>query len=205
MHQFIALGSLWLLAAISPGPNFVLVARTAARHRARASLFAVAGIASATLVWGLAGALGIRGLFLAAPWAYIGLKLVGGAYLIGLGLAMLRASTRPGDGPPRAHDQPAARALFRTGLITNLANPKTAVFVSSLFATVMPPQASIGWSLAAVVMMALISASWYAVVALVLSRPPALALFSRVRTAFDRLVGIALAGFGTHLILSNAR
>ncbi|MGB7756532.1 MAG: LysE family transporter [Salinisphaera sp.] len=205
MHQFLLIGGLWLLAAMSPGPNFVLVARTAARHRARASLFAVAGIVLATLVWGLAGALGIQTLFRVAPWAYAGLKLLGGAYLIWLGIGMLRASNRHREGSSKADETPAASALFRTGLTTNLANPKTAVFVSSLFATAMPAHAAFGWSLAAVVMMALISAGWYAVVALVLSRPPALRLFGRIRTAFDRVVGVVLAGFGAHLILSNAR
>ncbi|MES1953774.1 LysE family translocator [Salinisphaera hydrothermalis] len=206
--SFLALvAGLWLLAAISPGPNFVLVVRNASRHGLGPALWTTAGIATATLVWGLAGALGIRALFIAAPWAYTGLKVIGGAYLIWLGLRLLRpgAGRRAAVDTDRQSAAPSGTAAWATGLGTNLANPKTAVFVSSLFATTMPAHAPVYDTLAAVGLMGAVSAMWYSVVAVALSRPRARRTFERVRHVFDRLVGAVLAGFGLDLVVSNAR
>jgi hypothetical protein len=126
MHDLgvlLSVAALWALAAVSPGPNFLMAARVALTRSRRAGLSAVAGIAVGTLVWGLAGCFGVQALFAAAPWMYLALKLGGAAWLIFIGLQLIwRSRQGPGDlqgVAPSVSNQSA----FWLGLATTLANP----------------------------------------------------------------------------------
>ena len=82
----VTVAGIWAIAVATPGPNFIVVARSALSGSRIAAFAAVAGVTTGTLIWGLAGWLGISALFAAAPTAYIVLKLAGGTYLLFLGL-----------------------------------------------------------------------------------------------------------------------
>ena len=86
----LSLALLWTVAVITPGPNFFTTAQLAASCSRRHGLFAALGVASGTVLWGLAGGLGIKSLFTAAPALYLAFKIAGGCYLIYLGLKQFR-------------------------------------------------------------------------------------------------------------------
>lgn len=114
-----------IAAQIAPGPNLVAVAATAlAEGRARAFLV-VTGIASGMLVWSAATALGLTALITANPISLTLLRLIGGSYLLWLGIRALRAalSGQPVTLTARNHDLTPARAWAR-GLTVVLTNPK---------------------------------------------------------------------------------
>ncbi|MGH6994291.1 MAG: LysE family translocator, partial [Stellaceae bacterium] len=85
----LAVATLWALAAIAPGPNFLVTARLAIMRSRRDGLLAVAGIGIGTVFWGAAGCFGVQALFIAAPWLYLILKLLGAIYLIVMGARLL--------------------------------------------------------------------------------------------------------------------
>ena len=90
----LSLGLLWTVAVVTPGPNFFNTAQLAASCSRRHGVVASAGVATGTVIWGLAGGLGIKSLFTAAPMLYLAFKIIGGCYLIYLGLKLFKRSAR---------------------------------------------------------------------------------------------------------------
>jgi len=166
----ISVAFVWSIAVITPGPNFFITVQTAISGSRRSALFVVLGISTGTIIWGLCGFLGINLLFRTAPWIYICMKVVGGAYLIYLGLKLVRSksgSRSPGS-QPFSSDLDAWRS-YKLGLLTNISNPKSAAFVASLFAATMPSGVSFFIGFISACLMSLISTVWYTFVACVFS------------------------------------
>ncbi len=200
----VSLALLWTVAVVTPGPNFFNTAQLAASCSRRHGVVASAGVATGTILWGLAGGLGIKSLFTAAPMLYLAFKIIGGCYLIYLGLKLFkRSATSMGQSPlPDA----ARRSLFsawRLGLLGNLSNPKAALFVATIFASTMPPSPSPVLLTLAVIVMATLSFSWYTSVALLFSSERMATLYSRSRKWLDRFAGGCYALFGSHLIANR--
>lgn len=198
----LSIGILWSAAAIAPGPNFVIVTRSALLHSRAAALQASVGIAGGAVVWGLAGFFGVHALFTLAPWLYLGMKLAGSAWLVLLGIRYIRNSFRdPAVASPDPRGAPAAS--MRLGFLTSVANPQSALSTASLFAATLPPQSSLGLGAGAIGVMAGIAITWYALVGCVLTLRPAALLFDRIRRWIDRAAGLAFIGLGARLALQR--
>jgi threonine/homoserine/homoserine lactone efflux protein len=201
----LSVATIWGVACITPGPNTLLVIRYCLTAPRRVAIVAASGTITGTLCWGLAGWLGINILFQAAPFAYLALKIVGGLYLLYLGarifLDLRRA--RPAADMDTGHIQVPLATAYRMGLATNLANPKSALFVASLFAATMPAGTPFLYGMAAIAVMVALSTLYYtALVALITHRKVA-AAYLRARKKIDIAVGMVFVGFGTKLLLSR--
>ena len=120
-----------LLLNITPGPDSLLIMSRSASQGWRAGSAAALGIGTGTLVHVLAGALGLSALLAASATAFVVVKLLGAAYLVWLGLGMLwqRRSDPAGPAAPPPRQAPLSLwAIFRQGLLTNVLNPKVALF-----------------------------------------------------------------------------
>ncbi|MCS4247232.1 MULTISPECIES: LysE family translocator [unclassified Pseudomonas] len=204
LAPLVSLGLLWIVAVVTPGPNFFNIAQLAANGSRRHGVAASAGVASGTILWGLAGGLGIKSLFTAAPMLYLAFKIVGGCYLIYLGLKLFKRSA-PAAGSDLLPNEPR-RSMFsawRLGLLGNVSNPKSALFVATIFASTMPPSPSPMLLTLAVTVMATLSFSWYCAVALVFSSERMANLYSRSRKWLDRFAGGCYVLFGAHLVASR--
>ncbi|MCZ0736577.1 LysE family translocator [Phreatobacter sp. AB_2022a] len=199
---------LWALAAVSPGPNFVLTAQLAVTRSRRDGLMAVGGIGFGTVIWGFAGCFGVQALFVAAPWLYAGLKLAGAAYLIGMGLRLIWQSL----GPRGAAGEPAdaaggqisrRRSAFVLGLVTTIANPRSAVSVASIFATTMPAKPPLGLGVMVIAVMVAVSVAWYAIVALLFTLGGLAGAYRRGRRWVDRITGACFLAFGARLAMER--
>ena len=190
------LAAVWLVGVLTPGPNFLATMHMAARHGRRAALMTVAGIAVGLSFWALAGLLGIRVLFAAVPIAAILVKLAGAAYLIWMGVTMWRQSGSPGRARP-----PTAASAFRLGLLTNLANAKTAAFAASLFAVALPAHAGPGLFAAAFTTIVSMSVAWYGTCAILGSRGAIMRLYDRFGSWLTRFAGLVFAAFGLKLAI----
>jgi threonine/homoserine/homoserine lactone efflux protein len=200
-----AVAAIWGVAVVTPGPNFLVAARVAAVRSRAEGLGVVAGIGLGTTVWGLSGFFGVHAMFAFAPWLYEVLTLAGAAYLVVMGARIIRGSFAPVAATGRqAAGRQAAGPAFRLGLLTSLSNPKSALFVASLFAGVMPLGAPLGDGLAAVAEMVAISVAWYAVVVVLLTTRRAAAAFARAARWIDRAAGVVFVGFGLALIARRA-
>ncbi len=195
-----AVGGLWMVAVVTPGPNALLVARLAVVRGRGAGLAAVGGIGLGTLAWSLSGFFGVHLLFLAAPLLYRGLMIVGALWLVWLGARLIRGSFVAA-GTSRAAVGPGLCAgAFRAGLLTSLSNPKSMLLVGSLFAAVMPHGGPLPVGLAAVAEMVAISVGWYGAVVVVLSAPRAAAVYARAGRWLDRVAGVIFIGFGLAVV-----
>ena len=115
----------------TPGVDFLLTVSRTLQGGARAGVAAVLGINAGCVVHALAAAFGLAALLALHPQAFAVIQWAGAAYLVWLGVGMLRQAWRPADAPKAAAGGQARRrwtADFRTGLLTNVLNPKVALF-----------------------------------------------------------------------------
>ena len=128
-----------IVLVFTPGPNMIYcVSRTLTQGRA-AGFLSLAGVMCGFIVWITATMLGLTALLLALPLAFDAIKLAGAAYLLWLAWQ----AVRPGGSTPfevRDLPQDAPGRLFAMGFMTNLLNPKVAVFYLSLFPQFLHPE-----------------------------------------------------------------
>src|SRR5947209_4386894 len=111
-----------ILAAMSPGPNFVLVTQTAVQRTTRHALAVVAGFVTTNVLWCVAVVFGLKALFDLAPWLYVAIKVGGGAYLLYLGISMWRGTEAAMIESPAGY---SAGGSYVRGVLTNFTNPKS--------------------------------------------------------------------------------
>lgn len=128
-----------LVLVLTPGPNMIYcISRTLSQGR-RAGLLSLAGVLLGFLVHLLAAALGLTALLAAVPYAFDAIRLAGAAYLLWLAWEALRPG---GAAPfePRQLPQDSTATLVRMGFLTNLFNPKVAMFYLSFFPQFLHPE-----------------------------------------------------------------
>lgn len=202
LAPLLSLALLWTVAVVTPGPNFFNIAQLAASQSRRHGVVAALGVATGTVLWGLAGGLGIKTLFSVAPTLYLGFKIAGGCYLIYLGLKQFKRKAAIAPGEPAATHQTCLSVYVR-GLLGNMTNPKSALFVTTIFATAMPAHVSPLLLALAVLTMATLSFSWYCCVALFFASRRVAAVYERSRQWLDRLAGGCYLLFGAHLVANR--
>ena len=204
LAPLLMVATIWVIAAVTPGPNFFMAVRVSATQSRARGLMAAAGIGTGTTIWGCAGFFGIHALFSAAPWLYLGFKIVGGLYVIYLGAQLLAHSRKGG----AAKDAETGRSLsaagaYRLGLMTNLANPKSALFMASVFASAMPDHPSLLLGALAIALMTTISVTWYVCVSCLFTMGWIARGYARLRHWIDRVAGTIFILFGAKLVLGK--
>ncbi|MGH6894845.1 MAG: LysE family translocator [Dongiaceae bacterium] len=198
-----AFAAVHLLVAASPGTAFLAVSRTAIGTSRSAGVIAAAAMATGALIRATGTLLGLHVLFAQAPWLYDALRLGGGAYLIYLGLGMLRGAWRGGEAEARAAAAPAGRRIFLRCLAVQLSNPKAAVFFGSIFVTLLPAAAPLWVKCAALAILAINEFSWYALITMALSAPRARRIYGNAKRGLDALFGGFLTALGVKLALER--
>jgi threonine/homoserine/homoserine lactone efflux protein len=194
------------VGAISPGPSFVMVARTAVSSSRSIGLAAALGMGAGGVLFALVALLGLQAVLVAVPSLYLALKVVGGIYLAYLGLRIFVAAKRPlvipGDLSNGGTSLPRSFAL---GFLTQVSNPKTAIVYASVFAAFLPTAPSVGFDFALVTLVFAIEAGWYSVVALALSSERSRRAYLRYKCSADRMAGGVMMLLGLKLVLSGHR
>jgi threonine/homoserine/homoserine lactone efflux protein len=132
-----------VVVVITPGADMALVTKNALLHGRRPALATAVGINLGILFWTAAAALGLAALIAASQTAFTAIKLAGAAYLIFLGLQALRASRadQRANLPASVGAPISGRVALRQGLVSNLLNPKIAIFFTSLLPQSLAPTA----------------------------------------------------------------
>ena len=193
---------LYLAAMVSPGPNILLVSQIAASDMARSARFAGFGVATGAGIWATCAVLGVHAVFLAFPGLRAGLQVLGGAYLLYLASRLWRSNPGTTAQAPVAVSRLKA---FRLGLLTNITNPKAALFFGSVFATSFPAHPDPALQVSAVVVVILSAAAWYALLAFLFSRARVQDAYVRASRSINRLVAVAFGSLGLGLIASVTR
>src|SRR5712692_8887705 len=129
-----------LALTATPGPDMLLIASRSASHGRAAGFASLAGIQVGTYCHALAAALGLSQLFIAVPLAYDVVRYAGAAYLLYLAWQTFRSAGTALAPTSGLHRYPIG-VVFRQGLLTNLLNPKMALFVLALFPQFVRPEA----------------------------------------------------------------
>jgi threonine/homoserine/homoserine lactone efflux protein len=119
-----------LLLNITPGPDMLYIAGRTASQGFRSGLAAVMGINAGCLVHTLAGAIGFSAILMASAEAFLAVKIAGAAYLVYVGISLLREKETTESAMEISHALPlkTLRAAFWQGFLTNVLNPKVALF-----------------------------------------------------------------------------
>lgn len=126
------------LLTITPGLDTALVLRTATVEGSRRAMLAGAGVVTGVLAWGLIAALGLGAVLAVSETAYRIVQFAGAAYLVWLGVGMLRGALQPQRQGIEPTSSPRAPNWFLRGVLTNLLNPKVGIFYVSFLPQFLP-------------------------------------------------------------------
>ena len=202
-----------VVVIVTPGPDTALTIRNTIAGGRAAGLGTGIGVASGQAVWTLATAAGVSALLVASEPAFLALKYAGAAYLVFLGLQTLagalrpRARSVPEPSEPRPTGRPArlgVRTAWRQGMVSDLANPKMAVFYTSLLPQFTPADGpAFPVLLGLGVIFSVMTFTWLALYATAVDRLSELLSRTGVRRALDAAMGAVLVALGGRLALEK--
>jgi threonine/homoserine/homoserine lactone efflux protein len=184
------------LLTITPGADMAMVSRSVFMGGRRDAFATTLGIAAGCMLWALASAAGVAAVLAASETAYDALRLVGAAYLVWLGVQSLLAARRGGE-EERRGPAPAGRSPFRQGLLTNLFNPKIALFYTTFLPQfIKPGDPVLLLSVAMASVHVALGILWLSAYAWLLDKAVDAFRGSRVRRVLDSVTGVVLVGLG---------
>ncbi len=191
-----------IVGAISPGPSFVFVVRTALASSRRDGIAAAFGMGIGAVTLASLALIGVRAVLAEVAWLYLGFKAVGGLYLLYIGYRLWRGAREP-----LAVEGVAARSnggwwrSFGLALATQLSNPKAVVVIGGVFAALLPSHVP-AWMYAAIPPIIMTTeTTWYSTVALVVSSQGPRAAYARSKVWIDRLAGTVMGALGARLVV----
>jgi threonine efflux protein len=204
-HGFAVISVVHLLAAASPGPDFAYVTRQSLVHGRRAGLLASAGIALGLSIHIVYSAAGLAAVIAHSIHWMTAIKLVGGAYLLYLGVMGLRS--RPANGAPPPGGETITRRVPVTdsrqvlgGFLCNALNPKAPIYFLALFTVVLSPDLPWPTLVAYGAWIMLLQWLWFTLVALLFAHPRVRDRLLGVRHWIDRAFGAAMVALGLRVL-----
>jgi threonine/homoserine/homoserine lactone efflux protein len=192
--HFLAFLGVAAVVIVTPGQDTALTIRNTLLGGRRSGILTAAGVSTGQAVWALATSVGLAAVLQASEPAFVAVKVAGAAYLVYLGLQTLVPTLRRGASKPTA---PRGSSL-RQGIVSNLGNPKMAVFFPSLL-----PQFAGKPSFGALLALGLVFCSmtlvWLTAYAFAVAKAGDFLRRSRVRRALDAMTGAVLVGLGLRL------
>jgi threonine/homoserine/homoserine lactone efflux protein len=189
---------------VAPGPDMTYVAARALAQGRRAGIVSALGIFVGCWFHIFAAAAGVAVLLRTVPEAYLVVRFVGAAYLIYLGVGLFRRAGTAGRPALVARD--SEWAIFRQGLITNVLNPKVALFfLAFLPQFVDPARGPVGVQTLALGLFFDTSGTLVNIaVAIAAARAGGALQSAAARTWIERASGTVLVGLGARLAFSRA-
>lgn len=202
--QFLAAIGVLAVLTVVPGPDMAVVTKRAVASSWQDGLRTVGGVVAGLLGWGALTVVGLAAVLAASATAYTALKVAGAAYLVFLGVQSLLRSRRGRSAKTAPTGASPAAGPWWTGLVSNLLNPKIAVFYTGL----LPGLAPSGWpphvGMAVLVLLhAALTVTWLGGYVVLLAKTRAFFERPVVRRVMDRITGVVLIGFGVRVATSQ--
>jgi threonine/homoserine/homoserine lactone efflux protein len=188
------------LVIVTPGQDTALTIRNTLARGRRGGVHTAAGVVLGQLVWALAASAGLVALLRAWEPAFLALRIAGAAYLLYLGLTALRSAFRREAIASPEQRLPTPPLL--QGLLSNLGNPKMAVFFTSLLPQ-FAPSGSFAALFALGAVFCALTLTWLSGYALALSRASEALRSSRLWRALEALTGAVLVALGVRVAATN--
>ncbi|GHA53243.1 LysE family translocator [Photobacterium aphoticum] len=196
---------IWTVACMTPGANVILTINSALSTQRRQASGAAVGVSLAVMLWGALGASGLLVVLNSMPALFTVMKVLGGGYLIYLGITRCYRAHKA----VSALDLDASHAkhsgfypLLRHAFITSILNPKTGLFVVSLFSLAMPATMTVGLTVTTMLAMGIITLAWHSLLVLYFSQARAQALYRRSTKWVDYATGGLFTLFGLKVLSS---
>ncbi|HCF7007318.1 TPA: LysE family transporter [Pseudomonas aeruginosa] len=205
-YSLVLITGIYLAVLASPGPNFFILSQMALSHRHRDARYVALGITTGSVFWAIISIAGLGTLLSQHPWLASGVRLAGAVYLIWYGSRLLWSAV---NAPPReAAAKPvlvdgSRLAAFRTGLLTNVTNPKGAAFWTSAFAAVFPVVAPFWFYPVTVLLIGLLSLGWHVGITLIFGSSALRNGYLRVERGINGCAGVALMALGLQRVFSR--
>lgn len=208
MTEFIAVMTIAILATISPGPDFVLVTKNSLIHGKTPGIYTAMGISLAVLVHVGYTLFGIGYVISQSILLFTVLKAVGSLYLIYIGVKMFLAKkeniTRD-TGENASVNELSSKKAFKQGFICNVTNPKTTIFILSIFIQVVSPSTAIFEQLLYGLAISGIHAIWFSLLATGFARVARNKAINSIKHYFEKIAGAILVLLGIKLLTSSAK
>ncbi len=188
-----------VLIVVVPGPNVLAVTTTAMRDR-RSGIRMALGVSTGDMIWAAAAIVGLGAALAHARPVFEVLRWAGVVYLIVFAVRLWRTPVNEHSADPGEHDA-SGRRIFLRGLLIDLANPKAAVFFTTLFASLLPTGLSAGLAVVVLAAVGAVVYGWYLALAVVLSRPVVQRGYRRVGSTINRVAAGAIGVLGIRLAL----
>lgn len=205
----ISIALLNLLAAMTPGPDFAIVTKNTLQYSRRTGIFTALGVSVAILVHISYCSLGLAVLITESAAIFNVIKIIGGCYLIYLGISALKEawhmkknSQIAPDNIKHSNQSITNWQAFTQGLLTNLLNPKAAIFFLALFTMVI--HSGISWfTLELAITLFITVFAWFGSLTLILSHRKVAEKLQNSQRIIIGLMGIFLIGFGIALFFAK--
>jgi len=200
----LGIATVFMLGTMSPGPSFILIAKTAVSKSRKEGFGVAIGLGMGAVVFSLLAIFGLYAILKTVPFLYGTLKIVGGMYLVYLAYKMWKYADTPLDTKLSLEHKPknfAKAVLF--GFVTQMSNPKTAIIIGSIFAALLPKEIPPFGTLFVCLIAFIIDVSWYSCVVGLLSTQKAQKIYLRTKKYIDRIAGSVLGILGLKLALDR--
>lgn len=199
----IMIATIATLGMLSPGPDFFLIIKNAARYQRSAALMTALGIIVAIALHMTYCVAGLAVLITTTPWLFNILKYAGAVYLIWIGIkSLLPQSGQQVDLNNTQHEIVSFKKAFMQGFLCNVLNPKATLFFLAIFTQVLSVDSTFNEKLwFAFIIWGLGAIYWPILVFLIQSAPVRRGL-AKVQKYVDRVLGVILIAFGIRVALS---
>lgn len=204
-HGLVLITSIHLLAAASPGPDFILVSQQTLSNGKKAGLLCSVGIALGLSIHILYSAFGLAAIIANSASLLWVIKVLGGGYLIYLGWQGLKAKAAMPDEVelPVAQVQ-SAKKMIGMGFLCNALNPKAPIYFVSLFTLVLSAEMPIYQIAIYGVWIMALQFAWFSLIVTLLSRPTINKKFKQCGHWIDRVLGGAMVALGIKLMITRS-
>jgi len=205
LAQFVTIAVVHLLAVVSPGPDFAMVARNSMLYSRKVGVHTAIGIAVGILVHVAYSLLGISFIIAQSIILFSIIKYIGAGYLLYIGYKSLRAQP-VSDTEVIAQEEVVTVPFwnsFKTGFLTNALNPKATLFFLALFTQIIDPATPKMIQLAYGIEMMMITLVWFVLVALFFSNAHIRTRIKKVQHYVERFTGVVLIALGIKVALAG--
>ena len=199
LNELVAVAVITVLAVISPGGDFAMVTRNSLLMGRRAGIITAWGIALGTWVHIAYTIIGVAVVIKMAPWILDLIKIFGAFYLIYIGIQTARM--KPIDVNSTEMRISDFQAL-KMGILTNALNPKTTLFVVSLYSQIVSEYTPLITQLGYGAFISLAHGLWFTIVALIFSNPLLVKKALTNQVIVNRIIGVVLTSLGISLSLT---
>ncbi|NUU66166.1 LysE family transporter [Enterobacteriaceae bacterium BIT-l23] len=191
------------LGMLSPGPDFFLVIKNAARYTRPAALMTCAGVICGVATHMSYCVAGLAVVITTTPWLFGLLKYAGAAYLVWVGLhALFSRGGSKMDVSQYGARQTTLKKAFLQGYLCNLLNPKATLFFLAMFTQVLSVNSGLGEKLWYAGVIVGLSVIWWPLLVLLIQSEPVRKGLARAQKIVDRLLGGVLLALGIKVALS---